>query len=260
MFKLRVKSRNHSCAPLRNIRTPFRVLYRMGKPVSLEEVFPNPRIRATRRIMEINSAKGCIISADKIKMKKAFDLARVQHAEWFYIRPNDDARTKVLEHLTQWNKIIVKHKHSSKGRGIYLLESIEDFDNFKEGKNLSNYVFERYYTYSKEYRIHVNKFGYFYTCRKMLRHDAEDRWHRHSSNSVFILEENPDFNRPANWDDIVRDCIKAMKVIGLDIAAFDVKVNVDGTKFILLESNSAPSLGEDGIERYTYALKQLIYE
>ena len=43
----------------------------------------------------------------------------------------------------------------------------------------------------------------------------------------------------------------------LDIAAFDIKCTRDG-RFILLESNSAPALGEQGIEKYKNELKKII--
>lgn len=65
------------------------------------------------------------------------------------------------------------------------------------------------------------------------------------------------FDKPTNWDEIVADCIKALKYMQLDIAAFDVKCTRDG-RFILLESNSAPALGEQGIEKYKNELKKII--
>ena len=65
------------------------------------------------------------------------------------------------------------------------------------------------------------------------------------------------FDKPTNWDEIVADCIKALKHMQLDIAAFDVKCTRDG-RFILLESNSAPALGKQGIEKYKNELKKII--
>jgi glutathione synthase/RimK-type ligase-like ATP-grasp enzyme len=52
-------------------------------------------------------------------------------------------------------------------------------------------------------------------------------------------------------------CVKALKTLNLDLAAFDVKVAKDG-KYIILESNSAPALGEFGIQRYTEILIKFI--
>ena len=111
--------------------------------------------------------------------------------------------------------------------------------------------------------MHITKNGCFLANRKMLKNNAKDRWHRHSSNSVWISEENPLFDKPSNWDKIVEACIKALKALELDIAAFDVKVQNSkhkDPKFIILESNSAPSLGERSIKKYTQELSRLIYE
>mgnify|MGYP002764499577 FL=1 len=96
----------------------------------------------------------------------------------------------------------------------------------------------------------------------MLRRDAEERWHRHDNNSVWIVEENPQFDKPTNWDTIVAECIKALNAVGLDIAAIDVKVQSankgQDPKFIILETNSAPSLGERTTEEYINKLTQIV--
>ena len=97
----------------------------------------------------------------------------------------------------------------------------------------------------------------------MLKRDAKVRWHRHNVNSVWILEENPLFDKPTNWDSIVSSCIDALNAVGLDVAAFDVKVQSNKykePKYIILESNSAPSLGEIGIEKYKETLRNIINE
>lgn len=260
MRRLIVRSRNRSCAPLRNIMTRCRVIYRMGSTTPTEEIIRNPRIRNNYRIIEINSVKACKISGDKILMKKRFDHARVRTAKWFTVSYNDHNAERFMYYLTKWGtNIIAKHKHSSKGNDIFLLKDINDYYLLRErqGRRIEQFVFERYYSYSREYRIHISKYGCFYACRKMLITNAEDRWHRHSNNSVFIFEDNPQFNKPDNWDEIVNDCMNAMKSIGLDIAAFDVKVSLNG-KYIILESNSAPSLKETGIQKYSQELMKII--
>lgn len=249
MRKLIVRSRNISCTPLKQLEVPITTIYRMGSSTPTERILRNPN----RRHIEINTVEGCIVSGDKIKMKKAFDEAGVRHAEWFtYSSPRHFASK-----LAAFGTIIAKHKHSSRGRGIFLINTMDDFRELQRNNNLNEFVFEKYYTYSREYRVHVTKDGCFYTSRKMLITGATERWHRHSSNSVFINEENPNFCKPATWDLIVADCIKAMKQLKLDIVAFDIKVNRNGD-WILLESNSAPSLKEQGIAKYKQALTQII--
>lgn len=93
----------------------------------------------------------------------------------------------------------------------------------------------------------------------MLRDDAEERWHRHDNNSVWILEENELFDKPSNWDIIVAECVKAMTSVGLDISAIDIKVSKHAEpKFIILETNSAPSLGLITTEKYISKLQEIV--
>lgn len=93
----------------------------------------------------------------------------------------------------------------------------------------------------------------------MLKTDAEDRWFRNSKNSVWILEENPLFDRPATWDAIVEDCLRALEAFGLDTCAFDVKVNKKGD-WMILEGNSAPSFGDCTPENPTIVATRYIEE
>lgn len=150
-------------------------------------------------LVGINTAEACHNSGDKILMKQCFDTWGVKTAEWFKI-----ADSGMFESLKWENErhidsliddfgynIIIKHKNSCKGIGIYLINSKENLVEFIEDRlnTIDNYIFEKYYNYSKEYRLHVTKDDCFYTCRKMLKEDAEERWHRHDMNSVWIMEE-----------------------------------------------------------------------
>lgn len=264
MWHLNVRSRNKSCAPLRLIEVPCRVVYRMGSSTKLEDCYKR-KIPHNAKVIEINSPEACTISGNKILMKKRFIKGRIHTANWFVVKEGDYDFERIQHYLGKWEKIIAKHKFSSKGNGIYLLTSMDDVRNKfipairEHGQKISDFVFERYYSYTREYRIHVTRKGCFYASRKVLIADAQDRWHRHANNTTFINEENPLFNKPDNWDSIVTNCVDALKALQLDIAAFDVKVAKDG-RFIILESNSAPALGERGIERYTQVLKEMINE
>lgn len=248
-----VRSRNTTCKPLKEIIVPDTTILRLGSTTPTEEITKNPNPR------EINTAQACAISGNKIWMRQALEENNIPIAEGICTSSKEDLEEFLEKHGT----IICKHIHSSKGRGIYLLRSTEELLEWMENHPLENYVFERYYTYSREYRIHVTKYGYFYACRKMLKNDADIRWHRHNDNCVWITENNELFDRPVNWDEIVESCTDALKAIGLDIAAFDIKVQNSkhkNPKYIILESNSAPSLGEIGLEKYKEVLTKLIYE
>ena len=235
----------------------------MGSSTPTSEILTRRKPNSRKPLLEINLPESCILSNDKIKMKRRFSHAKLPTAEWFTVKSVNSGRQKIAYWLTQWNSIIAKHKHSSKGNGIYLIQNLEDYENFVQTteRPVVEYVFERYYTYSREYRLHVTKEGCFYANRKMLKEDAEVRWHRHDNNSVWILEDNELFNRPDNWDKIVESCVSALKSLGLDIAAFDIKVqksDVKNPKWIILESNSAPALGDITREKYKEVLLKMI--
>lgn len=246
-----VRSRNTTCRPLKEIVVPCTTILRLGSTTPTENITrdPNP--------VEINTAQACAISGNKIWMRQAFAEHEIPMAEGICTSDMETLEAFLEEH----GRIICKHIRSSKGKGIYLIECHEELLDWADHHQLENYVFEKYYTYSREYRLHVTKDGCFYACRKMLRNDADVRWHRHNENCVWLLEENPLFDRPINWGSIVDSCVDALKAIGLDIAAFDVKVQNnkhEDPKYIILESNSAPSLGDIGLQKYKETLTRII--
>ena len=114
---------------------------------------------------------------------------------------------------------------------------------------------------------YVTKNGNFLSWRKLRKNDAKDRWYFNSDNCVWVGEDNPLFDKPINWEEIQQHAIKACASVGLDICAVDVRVqsskDEDGNKrkscdFIILETNSAPSLGEKGSEAYYNQILKLI--
>ncbi len=49
------------------------------------------------------------------------------------------------------------------------------------------------------------------------------------------------FNKPNNWQEIIDECVKALKAIGLDVAAFDVKVAAkDTNEYIIIGIEFSP--------------------
>ena len=122
-----------------------------------------------------------------------------------------------------------------------------------QGKTLSNYIFEKFMNFGHEFRLHVTEDGCFYTCRKALKQDVpeDQKWRRHDDICVWFLETNENFHKPNSWNDIVSDCVKALKAVGADLLSFDVRVQTprdkDGNsrpyqEYILLECNSASSM------------------
>ena len=261
MFKLQIRTRNSTASPLRKaIDTKVRTVFRLGSNTSTQQVFPKG-YASGKPIIEINTVEACHNSGNKILMKECFDELNVKSAEWDVVeQPGGE--------VTNWEifPAIIKHKNSAKGKGIYMINSIEEYEDFINDKNrLYDYIIEKYYNYSKEYRLHVTKDGCFYTCRKMLKQNATDRWHRHDSNSVWIVEENPLFEKPKNWDDVVNECVKALNAVGLDIGACDVKIQSEKGKpnsfipnFIIMEINSAPAMGSRTLIEYEKILNKIV--
>lgn len=255
MAFLKVRSKNETANALRRQVNVGRrdVILRLGSTTPLDRIRLSYPDQAP---IEINTVQASINSGDKKKMKELFAAAGIKTAP--YKMMSDFKKDEMNEN---WNyPFIIKHRHSSQGNGIFYIEKEADIDAFvaDHAGQLGSYIIEQYYTYSKEYRIHVTADGYFYTCRKMLKRDAEERWHRHDNNSVWILEENELFAKPQNWDEIVAECVKAMQAVGLDVCAVDLKCQKHEDRpveFIILETNSGPSLGEITTVKYLEMLK-----
>jgi D-alanine-D-alanine ligase-like ATP-grasp enzyme len=262
-FRPRVRSRHSTHDVLRNNLPlfPFRSVIRLG---STSEV--------TGVDVQVNTVDAVRTSANKLLMKQAFTNAGVQTADWWttdgqgVFFQNNTASVKTVNGGLPY-PIVAKHIYGSRGTGNTLIHTEEELETWLQGKTLSNYIFEKFYNYSREYRLHVTTEGCFYTCRKMLKTEATDRWFRNDSNSIWVLEDNPLFDKPVNWDLIVQDCVTALNAVGLDFGAMDVRVqsrlNGDGEerespKWIILESNSAPSFGDLTTQKYLEELPKIL--
>ncbi len=254
---VKIRTKNHTASPLRQIipSNGKAIVFRMGSVTPTQEVFPNEN---PEEVIEINTVNACKNSSDKVKMKLCFDVNDVKTAKWYKL--SDIIGTTLPEGLRY--PLIIKNRHSSRGNGIYFIEDEGQLERFiNEHEDLSKYIIENYHKFPREYRLHVTEDGCFYTCRKMLKSDATDRWHRHDSNSVWILEDNPLFDKPTNWNDIVEESVKALNAVGLTIGAVDVKCTSASKRnqdFIILEINSAPSFGEITLQKYITKLNQII--
>lgn len=265
-MKLKIRTKNKSAKPLVGaIDTgKKKVVFRLGSLTPTSDIFID-----TNNVIEINTVEACHNSGDKILMKTLFEENNVKSAPWCELKNEIHEGyvdiMNIIFDLESSFPAIIKHKNSCKGHGIFLINNQEELDSFIAEKGTNNYIIEKYYNYSKEYRLHVTKNGCFYACRKMLKEDAEERWHRHDMNSVWIVEENQLFEKPSNWELIVEECVKALNAVGLDVGACDVKVqsekNYDrggNPEFIILEINSAPSMGEITLIKYKEMLSELV--
>lgn len=223
--------------------------------------------------IEINSIQSVRNSSSKLRMKRCFFRNQVTTAEAFeYLRRG--TRYAEFTNMRTGQRvrscdlpfpIIAKPFNSSRGRGIELIGSEREFEAFQRRHTASNYLFEQYLNYSREYRLHVTAIhGCFYTNRKMLRNDAPDdrRFIRNDSNCVWYLESNPAFRKPRNWGEIVDMCVNALNSVELDIGAVDLRTTTPDengdVRFAVIEINSAPSFGDGTQEMYKRVLPDLI--
>lgn len=256
-FTVKLRSKNPSARDLKialsHVLSARPCVVRLGSRTPIAQIFP----RSHQRAIEINSIEAINNSRDKAAMKGCFTAGEVRTAQWNSM--NNHAAWTIFP-------AIIKQRGSHGGEGIYLINTQEELNAFVIAHgNLGSYIIEEYKNFTKEYRLHVAADGCFYTCRKMLKADATERWHRHDSNCVWIVEENPLFERPSNWDDIVAECVKALNSVGLTTGACDVKVQSEKGKragfvpdFIVMEINSAPAMGEITTQKYLEKLTEIV--
>lgn len=242
---------------------PFKAVIRLGSTT--------PSVRK----YELNSIQGVRNSSSKLLMKQYFTKAGVKTADWWTcMRGNFDQLVFLRNDLNEGVNInqlpypiISKSLFGSRGIGNTKHDTQEHLENWMRGKNLSGYIFEKYIgNMSREYRIHISGNSSFYACRKLLRNDAPiDSWQKHADICTFVVEENPSFKKPNNWDLIIEDCVKAKNALGLDICAFDLMIqgSIEGVErnnpeWIIVESCSAPSLMAIGIQKYIEEIPKLL--
>ena len=79
----------------------------MGSSTPTSEILTRRKSNSKKPLLEINSPESCILSNDKIKMKRRFTHAKLPTAEWFTIKSYESGRQKVAYWLTKWKSIIV---------------------------------------------------------------------------------------------------------------------------------------------------------
>jgi len=277
-YRPMIRSRHPSHDDLRYEieKLPFRSVIRFG---SLTELTDKASLQGNR--IELNSKEAIKNSSCKLRMKRCFTDFNVKTASWFRLSKAGYGGYEIINHngaalsvdfSTLEYPIISKSHFGSRGNGNKMHKSQKELQEWMIGKNLENYIFEKFVNYNKEYRLHCTKNGCFYACRKMLKTEFKDHpnaWQRHDDNCVWILEENENFDKPSNWDEIINQCVNAVVSCGLDFGACDLKVqnnyNLKANKrnncdFIVIEVNSAPSFGTVTLEKYRKELPKLLIE
>jgi len=265
----RIRSKNHSLDSLRRANKGLPALavksvVRFGSVTPTSEVFPYGSIVP---IVEINTVEAVKNSSSKLKMKRLFDKAKISHPAWYTISGEkgflSQSEDKKVAFKDLPYPLVLKRIFGSKGRGMKFVSTSEALEEaIKEAHSLKHpFYVESYMNYTREYRLHITAKGCFYACRKMLKEGADERWYRNDSNCVWYLESNAAFDRPSNWKKIEAACVKALNEVGLDVGAFDVRVQSSKKaepEFILIEVNSAPAFGDITESKYKELLPNLI--
>jgi len=250
---VRVRTKNYTAESLRkSIETDSKVIVRLGSRTPVESIF----IKNPRNVIEINTTEAVENSRDKLKMKACFQRLSIPQAEHLSM---SEALEKELE-MTDF-PYVGKAVVGFKGHGMRLLNNSEELRNFIHSNN-SGFFIEKFYNYAREYRLHVAKdIGVFMSWRKLRTADTTERWFFNSTNSNWISPEHELFDRPSCWKKMEKAAIDALESTGLDIGAVDIRVQSNSKKdpkFIVCEINSAPALGEQGVQIYRNTIKQLI--
>lgn len=267
-FQPMIRSRHPSHNSLRT-KLPkfmFRSCIRLGSTTRVED---------GHQRVEINTIPAIENSASKFKMKTCFTQGGVKTAKWgklalvSSVTPENVYIGTVREPLKF--PLIFKPNFGSRGTGLKLAKNIDEYKAIVASirSRINDYLIEEYHNFVREYRMHVTEAGCFYTCRKMLERETpeDQRFYRNDSNCVWIIETNPEFDKPSNWAEIEKECVKALKSVGLDFGACDIRVQSsknskgqvrENPDFIIVEINSAPSFGEGTLKEYLKMLPNLI--
>lgn len=274
MFRPRVRTKNHTANDLRpdsqNLPLfPFKSVIRLGSTTTLRDDITSGGSR-----IECNTVQAVKNSSNKLVMKHLFNEFNINQAKGFILDG------KVLKNMFTNETVnfgdeesikfplLAKKVYGSKARGMVKLDDKAAYDEFIQGQT-NGYYFEEFKNYAREYRLHISKNGCFYTCRKVRKNESEIRWFFNNDTCNWLLETNENFDKPVNWDEIVKQSVNALKAVKLDVGAVDVRIQSAKTpkgkkrkdpSFIICEINSAPSFGEVTLTKYVEEIPKILNE
>lgn len=191
--------------------------------------------------IQVNSAESIKNSIDKLQQKKLLIKAGI----------------KTLP-LIKWEEadypFVVKGIVRSCGNSVFVTNNNREFKKATE-KLKDKYIIEPLFKATGEYRLHCTRTENFFSVKKIKR-NPED---------IIITSKNHfnkrDFVKPRLYKEMQQECIKAMNVLNLDIACFDVMYNSsnpDKHDFTIAEANTNPELLANTFEAYKTALIDII--
>lgn len=255
---VRIRTKNFTANPLRkSILVPFLAVARLGSLTSTSAIFPGKR-----NVVECNSTESILNSRDKIRMKECFTRANIPQAEMYHGK-FDIAAIKNHFGISKNEEyhLVGKAICGFQGKGMVLIENDKDLADFCHTHTPLYFYIELFYNYGREYRIHATRNKVFLSWRKLRKNDAIERWFFNSQNCNWIGEDHTLFDKPSNWRELCDVASRAISSTGLDIGAVDIRVsNQDTSKFIVCEVNSAPALGDAGIEAYRTEIRNILIQ
>jgi glutathione synthase/RimK-type ligase-like ATP-grasp enzyme len=251
---VRVRTKNFTAEPLkRAIFVPFNAVCRLGSTTPTSTI-------TTRPIVECNTVEAVNNSRSKLRMKECFQRANIPQSRWYHGRL--DVNT-IKNHfgitVNEGYQLVGKAIFGFQGRGMVLISNDTELADFCRHHTPENFYLEIFHNYGREYRIHATQNEVFMVWRKLRREDASERWFFNSHNCNWVGETHPLFDKPSNWETLCSASVNAIRAVGLDIGAVDIRVSSSNPdSYIVLEVNSAPALGVQGVEKYKEQIKEIL--
>lgn len=240
MFKVKFRTPHPSSKGLViSGKYPVKVMVRHGasaKALSAQVRYP----------VEVNSIVAIKNNANKAKMKELLEKAQVKTIESF----DNTAENRQKFKDNKWN-VVFKRRNHRRGIGMEFLP-LAEIDKLANPQ-YNNGLIERRINVAREWRVHcapaLNK---SYPLEKRRKLDAEKSPARNISNSAFFEE----FDKPANWNEALELCNKAVEAVGLDVGAVDLAWS--GKFWYIIEVNSGAGVGEKSRAWYANVYKELV--
>lgn len=151
---------------------------------------------------------------------------------------------------------VVKGIVRSGGVNVFIARDADQFRKVEQQIN-GGYVIEPLFEATSEYRLHCTKDEVFFAVKKQKRNPDD----------IIINRDNHfnkrEFLKPRLWKQMQEECVKAMRVLDLDLACFDVMYsskNPDKHEFAIAEANTNPELLHNTYLEYLAQIKKLVYQ
>lgn len=141
-FKPQVRTKNSSSNDLRSANTGIgefdvRSIVRLGSLTSTEAAFRRAPVNVP--IVEVNSVEAVQNSRNKLLMKGCFKEAEIPQSDWFAWKDEDVFTNQITNEEinisdllnTLTSGILMKRVCGFKGKGMFLIKTMEDWVNFK---------------------------------------------------------------------------------------------------------------------------------